>query len=84
MGVYLVTILWTADSFSFVVKLTRNLQQVPRKTRMNMTQNSHYIGRYPYRVHIEYNPHALPVAPNGLCMLQTYTLYVPAWATICE
>ena len=44
MGVYLVT-LWMADSFSYLVKLTRNLQQVPRKTLMNMTQSSHYIGR---------------------------------------
>jgi len=38
MGVYLVT-LWTEDNFSYLVKLTRNLQQVPWKTPMNMTQN---------------------------------------------
>jgi len=84
MGVYLVTILWTADSFSYLMKLTRNLEQVPTNTRMNMTQNSQYIGRDSYRVPIEYNPHALSFAPNGLCMLETLTVCIPTWATICE
>jgi hypothetical protein len=84
MGVYLVTILWTADSFSYLVKVTRNLQQLPRKTPTYMTQNSDYVGRDSYRVPIEYNPHALPLAPNGLCILETYTLCVSTWATVCE
>jgi len=80
----LVTVLFKADSFSCLGLLAQNLQQVPRKTSMNMTQNCHYVGRNSYRVHLEYNPHALPIKPNGLVMLETYTVCVPTWNSICE
>jgi hypothetical protein len=49
-----------------------------------MTQNCHYVGRYSYRIHLENKPHALPFEPNELVILETYTICVPTWNSICE
>jgi hypothetical protein len=82
MGVYLVTLLWTADSFFYLVLLTRNLQQAPRKIPMSMTQNGQYAGRDSYRNFSRVQ--SSRSEPNGLCMLDTFTIYVPTWTNICE
>jgi len=45
MGVYLLTVLCYDAGINCLALLARNLQQVPRKIPMNMTQNIHYAGR---------------------------------------
>jgi len=84
MGVYFVTFLWKEASFYYLEILSRILQQVSRKIPVNVTQNCHYAVRDPYRVTLEYKPLALTLEPNGLQMLDTYTVYIPTWTCICE
>jgi len=80
----LVIVLYKADSFFYLILLTQNIEQLPRKFPMNMTQKCHFVGRDSYRVRLEYKPHGLLLEPNGLVMLETHALCIPTWTSICE